>query len=191
MINNLQKNKTVAAISLFCAIILLSAGCEKFGKKPDPPPPPPQQQAVKPQQQAQAKPVQLQSSSIKLSPAPVNQYDFSTKKDPFKPFVVVKVDSPSEKTSGKKPLKVALPIHNYDISQFRLVGIVTDTKGNKAMVMDPAGKAYVIKAGMTIGKSEAKISKIATTGVEVVEEFRDENGKSRKETIKIPLLRKP
>jgi len=44
---------------------------------------------------------------------------------------------------------------------------------------------------MTIGKNEGKISQITTSGVDVVEQFRDDNNKVRKETIRIPLLRKP
>lgn len=59
------------------------------------------------------------------------------------------------------------------------------------MVVDPSGKGYVLRVGMTIGKNEGRITRIDTSGVEVVEQFRDENNKVRKETIRIPLLRKP
>jgi len=68
--------------------------------------------------------------------------------------------------------------------------MVADPKGNKAMVVDPTGKGYVLKIGMTIGKNEGKIIRITTSGVDIVEQFRDETSKIRKETIRIPLLRK-
>ena len=129
-------------------------------------------------------------SSVKLPSVIVNQLDFSTKKDPFKPYVSVKSLSSAELAKQKRDSKVLLPIHSFDVSQFKLIGVVADTKGNKAMVVDPSGKGYVLKLGMTIGKNEGKITRIETSGVDVVEQFQDDNNKTRKETIRIPLLRK-
>jgi type IV pilus assembly protein PilP len=126
-----------------------------------------------------------------MPPAQVNQLDFSTKKDPFKPFISVKSITPAELAKQKRELKPTLPLHSFDVSQFRLIGTVVDSKGNKAMVVDPSQKGYVLKVGMTIGKNEGKIVRIDPNGVDVVEQFRDDNNKVRKETIRIPLLRKP
>ena len=168
-------------LSLVCLVGLV--GCKQEQAAPPPPP------AKAPQQ---PKPVvQKQISTVSLPPAQTNQLDFSTKKDPFKPFIAVKVATPAELARQKADLKPVLPIHSFDVSQFRLIGAVSDPKGNKAMVVDPAGKGYVLRLGMTIGKNEGKITRIDTSGVEVVEQFRDENNKVRKETIRIPLLRKP
>lgn len=117
--------------------------------------------------------------------------DFSNRKDPFKPFLATQVPAGG---GSRKQVAVTgdeLPIHSFEVSQFRLIGTILDSKGNRAMVVDPAGKGYVLKAGMSIGKNEGKITKITTDGVDVVEQFRDENNKIRKETITIPLLRKP
>lgn len=142
--------------------------------------PPP---AVKKPQAIVQKPV----SSARLAPAPGNQFDFSKKKDPFKPFIAVKTES----IGPKKADLPKIPLHSYDISQFRLIGVVADIKGNKAMVVDPSGKGYVVRVGMSIGKNEAKITRIDTGGIEAVEQFRDENGKIRKDIIKISMPRKP
>ncbi|MGE0157450.1 MAG: pilus assembly protein PilP [Geobacter sp.] len=167
------------------ALVLSIAGCDKLKKAPAPPSP--AKQAAKATPQKPATLVQQPQSSVKLPPAQVNQFDFSAKKDPFKPYIVVDKASAGKKQAGKD----ALPIHSFDVSQFRLVGVVADPRGNKAMVVDPQGKAYVLRLGMTIGKNEGKISQITTSGVDVVEQFRDDNNKVRKETIRIPLLRKP
>lgn len=169
---------------LACCLLVVSVTAGGCKKEEAPPPPPPQPATVQ-----QPKPVvQKPISTVRLAPAQGNQLDFSAKKDPFKPYVTVRVASPADKKGDSKPV---LPLHSFDVSQFRLIGIVADAKGNKAMVVDPANKGYVLKQGMTIGKNEGKISRIDTSGVEVVEQFRDENNKVRKETIKIPLLRKP
>lgn len=183
----LRKSNIGLAVLLSCSLVAL-VGCDSFSKK-----------SAAPAVQAKVAPVktvvtplppavQTQVSSVRLPPAQTNQFDFSSKKDPFKPFVVV--DKSGAK--GKKVIgKDVLPIHSFDVSQFRLVGMVADPRGNKAMVVDPSGKAYVLRLGMTIGKNEGKITTIGSGGIDVVEQFRDENGKLRKETIRIPLLRKP
>ena len=183
----LRKNSALAAIAL-AMLVLCVAGCDKLGKKPEtssPASPPAKAAAPTPAQPSAL--VQRPVSSVKLPPAQTNQFDFSAKKDPFKPYIVVDKAAAGKKSAGKD----ALPIHSFDVSQFRLIGVVADPKGNKAMVVDPQGKAYVLRLGMTIGKNEAKITQITTSGVDAVEQFRDDNNKIRKETIRIPLLRKP
>ena len=58
------------------------------------------------------------------------------------------------------------------------------------MVVDPNGKGYVLKTGMTIGKNVGRVTLISAGGVDVVEQFRDDNGRVRKEIIRITLPRK-
>ncbi len=168
-------------VTLFACFLPAISACTKK-EQASAPPPSPQIIAPKP-----VPVVQKQISSIKLAAPHANQLDFSTKKDPFKPYVIAKAVTPAD----VHKIKSQLPIHSFDVSQFRLIGIIADSKGNKAMVVDPDKKGYVLKAGMTIGKNEGRIVRIDTKGVEVVEQFRDENNKVRKETIRIPLLRKP
>lgn len=183
-ISLLQRNKVCfSSLSLVC-LLLFVVGCDSFGKKSAPA----QQPAQQPIAAAAQVVVQKQISSVTLPPAQGNQFDFSTKKDPFKPFIVEDKAAGKDKTADAKN---GLPLHSFDVSQFRLIGTVSDPKGNKAMVVDPAGKAYVLRIGMTIGKNEGRIAQIGTGGIDVVEQFRDDNGKLRKETIRIPLLRKP
>ncbi len=172
-------------VALLAGLMVLQAGCKKTQPPPSTPPP-----AVPVAVQPKVI-VQKAVSSVKMAPAQTNQLDFSTKKDPFKPHIAVKVATQAELNRQKRDFRPLLPLHSFDVSQFRLIGTVADPKGNKAMVVDPAGKGYVLKVGMTIGKNEGKIVRIETSGVDVVEQFRDENNKIRKETIRIPLLRKP
>jgi type IV pilus assembly protein PilP len=76
------------------------------------------------------------------------------------------------------------------VSQFKLIGIITGGRENQAMVTDPAGKGYVLKVGMLIGKNEGKIVAITSGGVDIIEQFKDDNGRVRKENIKLTLPRK-
>ena len=170
---------------LFCAVATVCVpgffGC----KKEQPPVAPPVQQAA-----PQPKPVQKPVSSALLHLPPANKFDFSGKKDPFKPFILVKVAPVRSSEDAKKLLRDSLPIHSLDVSQFKLIGVITGGKESKAMVIDTGGKGYVLKVGMSIGKNNGKVVSISTAGVEVVEQFRDENGRVRKENIKLTLPRK-
>jgi type IV pilus assembly protein PilP len=133
----------------------------------------------------------VSSSSLKLTALPpANQFDFSGKKDPFKPAIAVKAAPAQASDDIKKALQGGLPIHNFDVSQFRLIGIVTGAKENQAMVVDPNGKGYVLKTGMTIGKNDGRVAVININGVEVIEQFRDDSGRVRRENIRITLPRK-
>jgi type IV pilus assembly protein PilP len=178
----LQQNNRKYAVTAFLCIAGLFSGC---GTKDSPPPVAPAVVAAQ-----NAKPVQKPvSSTVKLTAAPQgNHFDFSNKKDPFKPFVSVKAVPSPERV--KKEVLNGLPIHSFDVSQFRLIGVVTGGKENQAMAVDPNGKGYVLKVGMTIGKNDGRISSITAGGVDVIEQFRDDNGRVRKENIRITLPRK-
>ena len=139
----------------------------------------------------QPKPVQKQiSTSRRLPPQQENQFDFSNKKDPFKPFMVVKVEPKKNTEPANVDVRNSLPIHSFDVSQFKLIGIITGGRENQAMVTDPSGKGYVLKIGMLIGKNNGRITSISASGVDVLEQFKDDNGRIRKENIKLTLPRK-
>ncbi len=182
----LRKNSITYVISSALVCVLLVSACSKKQEQSPAPPAQPPKAVV-----AQPKPVQKQvSSAVRLSPLPVNQFDFSTKKDPFKPFVAVKVEQKVTPQSQKNALRNSLPIHSFDVSQFKLIGVITGGQANQAMVTDPGGKGYVLKVGMLIGKNDGKIVSITASGVDVLEQFTDDNGRVRKEKIKLTLPRK-
>jgi len=167
--------------------MVFASACKKDQPPTPVPAPPKPTQAVK----EQPKPVQkVLSSAVRLPAPPVNQFDFSTKKDPFKPFVAVKAAPSASRDDLRKAARNALPIHSFDVNQFKLIGIITGTRESQAMVTDPGGKGYVLKVGMLIGKNDGKITAITTRGVEVIEQFRDDNGRVRKEHIILTLPRK-
>jgi len=161
------------------------SGCKK--EQPPPAAPPAQQAKAAP---AQPKPVQKPVSSAFRLPPATKQFDFSSKKDPFKPFAAVKTVPVQSAVNTKKQIIDSLPIHSLDVNQFKVIGIITGGKENQAMVTDTSGKGYVLKVGMSIGKNNGKIVSISTSGVQVVEQFKDENGRVFKENITLTLPRK-
>lgn len=165
---------------------MLSAGCKKKEEQSPPPPPPAQQKPAPPSTPA----VQQQLTSTRgAMPSPaLSQFDFTNRKDPFKPFVQPKPAAPT----AAAPVAGAglLPIQSYGVEQFRVSGIIVGMKENKALILDPSGKGYVVKQGMTIGNSNGIITKIAPSHIEVSERLRDDTGKVARRTVKLSLPKK-
>jgi type IV pilus assembly protein PilP len=186
-------------------IVLVGAGC----KKKEPPPPPAKvEQKKMPAQAPATPPVQKQPSTAKpaaakplpvlnnsstsrllLATAPIT-LEFANRKDPFKPFMpqpVVKAP-----VGGKPGRKVQdlLPIQRFDTEKFKVSGIIAGVNENRALVIDPNGKGYVVKEGMQIGSNEGQIKRITANTVEVEERFADDSGKVRKRLVKLILIRK-
>jgi len=132
--------------------------------------------------------VQKQSSSLRHVLPPETMLDFSQKKDPFKPFITL--PATSVKHVGRKPASDMLPIQRYDVNKYRLVGIIAGLKENRALVIDPLGKGYVVKVGMSVGSNQGRIVRITASAVEVLEQFSDDNGKIRKRTVRLTLSQK-
>ncbi|MDD2366209.1 MAG: pilus assembly protein PilP [Desulfuromonadaceae bacterium] len=186
-----KRNSPLSAIFAILLGALLVAACNK---EPAPAPVVSKPSAPKAKKATgdNTKPVQAQSTSaLRLIPAVLaNQFDFSNKRDPFKPFVTIKAEPKNRQGDDKRSLRNSLPIHSFDVNQFKLIGIITGGKENKAMVTDPDGKGYVLKKGMLIGKNDGKVTSVTLNGVEILEQFRDDNGRVRKEHLKLTLPRK-
>jgi len=179
MIRN-QKNKIVF-LTVFIAVISLGlVGC---GKKES------QQKATPQAKKTVAKKpvVQQQLSSSQTAVPSTATVDFATKKDPFKAYVELNKGALGPK---KNRFGQVIPILNFDLAQFAVKGIIIGLKENSALVVDPTGKPYVVKAGMEIGRNEGKIIKITSTYIEVFEQYRDEAGKLKKNTTKLMLPKK-
>ena len=179
MIRNRMRMVFIAAI--LAVAILTFAGC---GKKESPP-----KQAPSPVAKPKPKTpvVQQPLSSAKSPMSSALATDFSTMKDPFKPYAALVVGQSAPK---KNRFGQIIPILNYDLSQFSVKGIIIGLKENTALIVDPTGKPYVVKRGMEIGRNEGKITKITPTFIEVFEQYRDETGKLKKNTTKIMLPKK-
>ncbi len=176
-----KRNSRYLVMIPLIAGILLSAGCKK---EEQPPPPPPVRHA--PATKAVV-PVQPQHSSAKASGNAAASLDFVNRKDPFKPFLAP--PAPAAKQAAVATNRDLLPIQNFELSKFKVAGIIVGLKENTALVTDPAGKGYVVKQGMLIGSNNGRISRITATSIEVVESY-NENGRIRKKISKLTLSQK-
>lgn len=108
-------------------------------------------------------------------------YDPSGKSDPFKPFIETEL-------AKKKTVELSVnPLRRQAVEQFRLVGVVGDGKGRRAMVQDSAGKFYSLLTGAYIGLNDGRVSQILSDRIVVDEKIRTDEGKIRQRKIIIKL----
>lgn len=183
---HLPSNRFVLAGAVLA--LCVSAGCKK---KQQPPPEPPKASIPTKAVAASVKPVQAQQSSAKPAQQQAPLFDFSNKKDPFRPFVQPPPPEPKPMASQRQGKTAGLlPIQSYDVNKFKVSGIIVGLRENRALIIDPAGKGYVVKQGMAIGTNDGVIVKITSSYIEVAETYREDSGKLRKRNVKLSLMPK-
>jgi Tfp pilus assembly protein PilP len=138
----------------------------------------------------QAKPIQplaQGSSSPSLSAGPAIRSDPTDRPfnpegtpDPFQP--------PAEELSGGIKGKAGvLPLEQFEINDYQLVGIITGPGLKKAVIQDPSGKGFFVFIGTRIGKGGGKIIQITGKEVLINEPYVDLTGqkKNRRLALKI------
>ncbi|WP_246044782.1 pilus assembly protein PilP [Geomonas ferrireducens] len=168
---------------LLLALALVS-GC----KNEEAPAPAPAPKPVQPAQPAPAPkpapPVQQQLSSVAKSPGAL-----SFKKDPFKPVIVPATPAPASSAAGPSvsPAADLLPIQSFEVSKFKVAGIIAGIRENRALLIDPNGKGYVVQVGMQVGNANGRVTKITPSTVQVVEKG---TGRGKGRTIVLTLAKK-
>jgi type IV pilus assembly protein PilP len=134
--------------------------------------------------------LQKQITSARVpQPVSVVSFDFTNKRDPFKPYVQAPV-APAAPGKPARKMKDLLPIQTFDTEKFKVTGIITGIRENSALILDPSGKGYVVREGMLVGSNDGKIRRITNSTVEVEEVFRDDSGRMKKRLVKLTLTRK-
>ena len=107
-------------------------------------------------------------------------YNPAGKPDPFKPFIQLT-------SRGGSRTAAATPLQKFDISQLKLVAIISTSEGNIALVEDTTGKGYFLKKGTWIGKNDGKVTKILKDTVIIQEVYQDIFGQTKTSEISLFL----
>jgi len=159
---------------LFIACGFLAVGCEK--------------------EQSPAKPVSSKASTkapATAVPAPKTGegqtapietkfvYQLEGRRDPFVPLVATK----------KTVDFFENPLEAFDVPQFLVKAVIVGIGETKAMVVAPDGSAYILKAGMRLGKANGVIKEINRERIVIEEKYQDITGKVRKniQELKVPV----
>jgi type IV pilus assembly protein PilP len=134
--------------------------------------------------------VQKQPSSLKHNLPQETMIDFSTKKDPFKAPMLEQQAIKVKPVSGTDTGGDNIPIQSYDVNKFKISGVISGLKENRALILDPNGKAYVVKTGMILGVNKGHITKITNSYLEVSEQFKDDRNLLKNRTVRISLPQK-
>ena len=127
----------------------------------------------------QPKATKVRKPPAKQVPAPVAKeeetkeeefvYVTDGRRDPFVPLS--RIRRPIE--ASDEP---ATPLQSYDLSQFRLAGVIVGKGASKAMVIAPDGKSYILSKGVKIGKNSGVVITISSESVLVEEKYFDFSG---------------
>ena len=115
------------------------------------------------------------------APPPVAEYHYdpTDKVDPFRSYVRRQVTFDPE--SGSSPLE------RFDLSQLTVMGIIWGMEEPRALVRDPTGKGYIVRAGTPIGKNKGRILRIEDNKVVVKETYLDHLDRATTKEVDLEL----
>jgi type IV pilus assembly protein PilP len=178
--------RTSSLYACLALALALSVGCKKEEAPPAESPAP----AAKSHPSPASKPP-VQGAVTSASASAAGPLDFRKRKDPFKaPAAVLPPAAPGAVAQKARPAEDLLPIQSFETSKFTVAGIIAGITENRALVIDPSGKGYVVQKGMLIGNNDGRVSRITSNSVEVVERYREDTGRTRQRTIVLTLTKK-
>lgn len=167
-------------MSLMAAMAVLLSGCTESPKAPTPAPGP----AAPKAQPQPITPIQPKPEAPKAEekPAPAYSYNPGGRRDPFKPLI----------SREEKKAKVAdrPPLERYNISEFKLTGIVWGGFGYNAMLEGPDGKGYFVRVGTIMGPNRGVIKKITKSSIVIEEKYKTYTGQTQHKEIIVDLRKK-
>lgn len=129
-----------------------------------------------------------QVQEISTIPEELEFYNARGRIDPFLPLIQEKVEV--QPISADDPQRVLTPLEKIELSQIRLVAVVTMKNKKIAMVEEATGKGYEVTIGTYIGKNQGKVSEINDGSIIIAELVKDVKGKLKEQTQEIKLHKK-
>jgi len=174
--NRLLHFFTLAPLPVLVA--LLAGGCSNSPKAPAP---------AAPSASAQRQPIATAPTGTVLlkteeNPVEVFSYRPIGRRDPFAPIVTKHERKVS--TSDRPPLE------RYNISEFKLSGIVWGGFGYNAVLEGPDGKGYFIRVGTILGPNRGVVKKITQNMIVIEEKFKNVMGETERKEITVQLRKK-
>ena len=161
------------AIAMACGEVL--SGCSESAKAPGTP-------VAITQKSAQIPVTQATVTTVEAAPPPEYSYSPQGRRDPFAPIII-----PAEQKARSGNLS---PLERYDLSEFKMTGVVWGGFGYNAMVEGPDGKGYFIRVGTIIGPHKGVVKKITQQTMVVEEKYKSFSGGTERKEIVIELRKK-
>ncbi len=133
--------------------------------------------------QTQTAPVKTQEAAPEIvtenSNAPLTLEESLKLRDPFSPL---EMDLAAQFENSLIP-----ELERYPVDKFRLIGIITGTKKNKAMLLTPDGKIHIVTENTKIGLRQGRVTMITRGSIRVEERVLNILGQAEKVISKIEL----
>ncbi len=170
-----SKRAVFWVLSLLVGIVVIS--CSESGKAPSPTATP---ITAKPSE----KPVSQPTPTLIEQQPPQIEYSYNPagRRDPFAP--IIEREEKQAKTSARPPLE------RYNISDFKLTGIIWGGFGYNAMVEGPDGKGYFVRVGTIMGLNRGVVKKITQNKMVIEEKFKNFSGETESKEIVVELQKK-
>ena len=127
-----------------------------------------------------APPGALQGVIEKTVPSVAYEYSAKGRRDPFATLI--------QKPAGEGK-KGSVPLENYDVTEFKLTGILWSNLEYYAVVLVPDGRNYIISQGRKIGLHGGSVYKIVKDSVIVRESLKDYRGNVKQKDTVLKLRR--
>ncbi len=95
-------------------------------------------------------------------------YSPAGKRDPFQSFLIEPDDASRD--------GILDPLQRWTVSEYLLVGTITNTPAPRALLTDPEGTGHVVRIGTYVGRNWGKVTAIEPDAVVVTEEYQTYEG---------------
>ncbi len=163
------------ATMLFAGAMIALLGCSESQKAPTKPVSQPVQK-----QPIVSAPTRTETAKAE-TPPPTYTYNPAGRRDPFAPIIV------KESKKGKEDRP---PLERYNLSEFKLTGIIWGGFGYNAMLEGPDGKGYFVRVGTIVGPNRGVVKKITQNTMVIEEQYKTYSGETQHKEIVVELRRK-
>jgi type IV pilus assembly protein PilP len=171
-----KRSKSILLLALFLLLGVSASGCSRSNQAPASAPKP---VAVTPVQ----KPISLATpTAVEEKALAPYSYNAQGRRDPFA-SIIVKEEKQAK--LGDRP-----PLERFNISDFKLAGVVWGGFGYNAMMESPDGKGYFIRVGTVIGLNKGIVKKITQDRIVIEEKFKNFSGETERREIVVELRKK-
>jgi type IV pilus assembly protein PilP len=106
-------------------------------------------------------------------------YDPRGKRDPFRSFQFVDDNRPDVHEFG--------PLEDFELGQLELSAVIWDANNPRALILDPGGRAYIVREGSQIGKNHGQIIHIGDNLVLVKETYENLAGERTTKDVELRI----
>ncbi|HTO71718.1 MAG TPA: pilus assembly protein PilP [Myxococcota bacterium] len=161
----MRELRILSRSAALAAVVAFAAACGG-GDKADP-------NAQKPA------PAKMAKAAAPAPTAAAYHYDPTDKVDPFKSYIKRQITLDTEGESS--------PLERFDLSQLVVMGIIWGVDEPRALIKDPTGKGYIVRAGTPIGKNKGRILRIEDNKVVVKETYLDHLDRATTKEVELEL----